>query len=259
MLVSLDTDHDSFITVRTKKDLLQRLRVCLGLTAPESDTGIESSLNMAGISELEKIIEEIFPRNRPSEMLELAEMSTDDKHCLDEPVNLQENLVSTPLPCRVSVQDSQEETNNIASVQSPLLEESKGSCYDDSKYAEPYHGMHLSAPNAQVSVPQTNPLQRFELAYEDSSERQAEEETVPSRYPEQQKSGSSREALDNLCEQPSPASDSSRKVLDKRHRWIEDIIENGVLTADPLMLLSLLLIVSVLIDSVIFLVSYLTF
>jgi len=211
---------------------------------------------MSGISALENIIQEIFPQNslcseEASEMLELADMTTDDQHCQDQALNLQENAVSTPLPCLISVQDSEEElaSKNIASIHRPVLEESKDRCFVDSKYAEPHHDAHHSthhgAPTAPVSVPPVFPLQKFELSYDELENKV--EETVPNHYPSQ---------LSSLEQRPG----SSRDALDKRRNWIPDIIKNGVLTADPLLLLTLLLIVSAfLIGSVIFLVSFPTF
>lgn len=258
----LDTDHDSF-SVQGKDKMLRRLRDCLGLpdkrkTLPESDTGTESSPNKAGISELEKIIQEIFPQNslcfeEPSEMLELADMSSDTQHCQDDAINLQENSVSTPLSCLVSIQESEEEVapKNIASNHRPVLEESKDSCFVDSKHDGKHdgthHGTHHVAPTAPVSVPPVFPLQKYEITYEEPFESQVEEETVLKRYPSQLSS-------------PEQKPGRSREALEKRRNWIPDMMKNGVLTADPLMLLTLLLIVSaLLIGTVIFLASFLIF
>jgi hypothetical protein len=212
--------------------MLRKLRECLGLlgtreTLPESDAGSESSLNYAGISELERIIQEIFPQD-----------------CPDETVNLLENPDSTPLPCFVSVQEREKELaiTSAASTHSMVLEESKDSNFADSKPGGT-HPSGLAAPDPVAPVP----LQKYEITYEDA--------TLENEI----RQGAASDSCPSQLPSPVQKQGNSRVVQEKRSTWILDILKNGVLTADPSRLLTLLLIVSVpLINTIGYHVSVLT-
>ena len=230
--------------------MCRSLRECLGLHGtPKSDIGSESSSDLARISELEGIIQEIFPQNsfdsEETEPLDSAEMASDPQDCQAEGINLQENLDSTPMPCMVSVQEREKELA-ITSADpnySMVLEESKDSNFADSKHGG-LHPSGLAAPDPVAPDPQ----QKYEITYEDAAvENEHREKTTIDSCPSQ-------------LSPPEQKQENSRVIQEKRSTWIPDILKNGVLTADPSRLLTLLLIVSaLLINAVVYNVSFLTF
>ncbi|KAG0560005.1 hypothetical protein KC19_10G146700 [Ceratodon purpureus] len=221
--------------VRRKNQMCRSLRECLGLHGtPKSDIGSESSSDLARISELEGIIQEIFPQNsfdsEETEPLDSAEMASDPQDCQAEGINLQENLDSTPMPCMVSVQEREKELA-ITSADpnySMVLEESKDSNFADSKHGG-LHPSGLAAPDPVAPDPQ----QKYEITYEDAAvENEHREKTTIDSCPSQ-------------LSPPEQKQENSRVIQEKRSTWIPDILKNGVLTADPSRLLTLLLIICI--------------
>lgn len=238
--------------VQRRDYLFRRLRECLGLlgrseTFPESDTGSESPPNGAGISQLQKIIQEIFPQNSfdcvEPEPLESAETAFDHEHFQDETVKQQENLGANPMSYSVFVDEKEEllTRTNEASTHSSVLEDSKDNRFADSKH-EGSRSSGLAVLDPVAPVPQ----QKHEITFEDATfENEARQRTTFDNCPSEQSSLEQEQS-------------NSWAAQEKRSTWIPDILKNGVLTADPSRLLTLLLIVSsLLISSIIYHISFL--
>ena len=212
------------------------LRKSLGLfgkreNLPGSAACTESSTIQAGMSELEKIIHEIFPQISPdlvvsSELLELTDRSPGSSHCQDETVISTENSGSTPL----SLHEQREEERlhkNTSSNYNVQLEESKDAYFLDSKYGVTQHCV-LATPDPIAPDPQ----QKFEITFEDA------------KFEDRMREGIMVDMID--MSQPSSL-EQERSSSSKEHSkntWITDTLTNGIFTADPFRLLTLLLIVS---------------
>lgn len=220
--------------VQEKSQRLRMLRRSLQLPGRRenlvgSATFTESSSIRAGTSELEKILHEIFPQippdlAEPSDLLDLADTFPGSSHCQSKTVILVENPGSTPF----SIHEEREEERackNTASNHN--YEESKDDYALDSKYTVTQH-VRLAAPDPIAPDPQ----QKFEIRFEDA------------KFEGQMREG----AMVDMSQLSSPEQDQSRtRSLPKeqsKDTWIMDILNNGIFTADPLWLLTLLLIVS---------------
>ncbi|KAG0566256.1 hypothetical protein KC19_7G050000 [Ceratodon purpureus] len=221
--------------VQEKSKGLWMLRKSLGLfgkreNLPGSAACTESSTIQAGMSELEKIIHEIFPQISPdlvvsSELLELTDRSPGSSHCQDETVISTENSGSTPL----SLHEQREEERlhkNTSSNYNVQLEESKDAYFLDSKYGVTQHCV-LATPDPIAPDPQ----QKFEITFEDA------------KFEDRMREGIMVDMID--MSQPSSL-EQERSSSSKEHSkdtWITDTLTNGIFTADPFRLLTLLLII----------------
>jgi hypothetical protein len=191
----------------------------------------ESSPIQTGMSELETIMHEIYPQvpldlAESSELLELTDLSPGSSHCEDETVILVENSGSTPL----SIHDEREEDRaykNTASNYDLQLEERKENYFLDSKFGVTQHCV-LAAPDSIAPDPQ----QKYEITFEDAT------------FEGQMKEGNMINMIDMSQLSPPEQERSSLPKDQSKDTWIIDILRNGIFTADPFRLLTLLLIVS---------------
>ena len=203
----------------------------------ESAACTEFSPIQAGMSELEKIMHEIFPKMPPdfvesSELLELADPSSVSSHCQAEPVILVENSGST-----LSIQEEREEEGackNIASTYDLQLEGSKDSFFLDSKSSVTQHSV-LAAPDPIAPDRQ----QKHEITFEDAKFEYLMKEGIMTTMIDMSQLSSPQQEQSSLPKEQS------------KDTWIMDILGNGcfgktqnIFTADPFRLLTLLLIVS---------------
>uniref|UniRef100_A0A7I4BEK2 E3 ubiquitin-protein ligase n=1 Tax=Physcomitrium patens TaxID=3218 RepID=A0A7I4BEK2_PHYPA len=212
--------------------VLRKLRESLGLPArraslPESDTCTESSLVWR--NDLEKILQEIFPRNsldfeEPSYPLLLEDLSSDVQDCRDVGIISKENSGSSLTSRLVSKQETESKAcRNIPPIRSALHEGNEDSNFVDHKTGCMHHS-GLSAPDPLSLDLQ----QKHEIRFEDAKlESRLREETMNS-------SG-------QLCY--SEQDQGNGLAQEKQSTWIPDVLKYGVLTADPFKLLTIMLII----------------
>uniref|UniRef100_A0A7I4B0B8 E3 ubiquitin-protein ligase n=1 Tax=Physcomitrium patens TaxID=3218 RepID=A0A7I4B0B8_PHYPA len=219
--------------VQDKSQRLRALWECLrlldrreNLDAESMDT--ESSPILAGMSELERTVREMFPQNpidlaEPCEDPEFAQVSSLYFHCQDGSAQKQENSQFVPVSCNVDMGEEELARTQTTLNQSVHLEENKNSQFVEFKLGETYPSK-LAAPDPIEHDPQ----QRHEISFEDAKiENKIREEMM----------------IDGCLSQPFPIEQQRNTSSDSLSTWMEDILRNGILTADPFWVLAMLLII----------------
>jgi E3 ubiquitin-protein ligase UBR1/E3 ubiquitin-protein ligase UBR3 len=245
--------------VQDRQKMLRELRKCLGL-ADRRDSGVELETSAT----LERIILDIFPESsysceEPLETTEATDMAIDTPHYQEESTIPADMSVSTPLPCLISVHETEERHEHQMDLSPEILtrpipidrQERQEHKMEPSpeiltgpipihrqednkrpKYAEPepHRGNHQAATAAPLTVPSNHPLQKFNLEYEEPVGNEVREEHKLTGCPS------------NISSQEQKP-DNSLDAPENRLDWIPNTMRNGVLSTDPLMLLALLLII----------------